>query len=266
MKNSMIAALLLAAACTREGPAENEQANAALAAPAAPAAENAVAVPVEPALDPTSPEAANAVLKEYFRLVGERKFVEAHRLWTGDSELSDGAFAGSFDPYRDYHGSITGSGRMEGAAGSSYIDLPVEVTGRLKSGDRFKQTGTVTLRRVNDVPGATPEQLQWRIYKTDLKPRSVATDFRFAGRWATDQGNCRSQGWMLTASSLKTPTGTACSFSKVTEVPGGYDIAASCMTSGPARDDRLRLRYAESARALLVDSGTLGDTGLVRCR
>ena len=81
--------LLLAAACGREAvPTENGQANAAVAIPAFPT-KNEVAVPT---FDQKSPEAAVAVLKDYFRLVEERKFVEAHRRWTGD-ELSDGAFA-----------------------------------------------------------------------------------------------------------------------------------------------------------------------------
>jgi hypothetical protein len=38
------------------------------------------------------------------------------------------------------------------------------------------------------------------------------------------------------------------------------------MAEGPARDDMLRLRFAESARALLFDSRTIADAGLVRCR
>ena len=218
-----------------------------------------------PTVDPKSPEAAIAVLKDYFRLVGERIFVEAHKLWTTGSELSDGAFAASFDPYRDYRGIITGSGRMEGAAGSSYFEVPVEVTGRLKSGERFRQTGTFTLRRVNDVPGATPEQLQWRIYKTDLKPRSVATTFRYAGRWATEEKNCSTRAWVFTASSLKTPAGSVCTFAKVEEVPGGYDIASRCTAEGPPQDDSLKLRFAQSARALLFESRTIADAGLVRC-
>jgi hypothetical protein len=37
----------------------------------------------------------------------------------------------------------------------------------LKNGESFGSAGTVTLRRVNGVPGATPAQLRWRIYTSE---------------------------------------------------------------------------------------------------
>ena len=254
--------LTLVAACGRDAePAENAAANATAPAPA-PAVENVVAVPT---FDRKSPEAAVAMLRDYVRLIGERKFVEAHKLWTGD-ELSDGAFAERFARFRTYRADIGDPGRTEGAAGSLYVEVPVTVTGTLAGGGEFRQTGSFTLRRVNDVPGATPEQLQWRIYKTDLRPREVpATAYRFVGRWASEARDC-ADPWLFTASSLKTPAGSVCSFSQVREVPGGYDVAASCTAEGPAEDDVLRLRFAQSARALLFESRTIADAGLVRCR
>ncbi len=57
---------------------------------------------------------------------------------------------------------------MEGAAGSSYVDYTVQLYGRLKDGKEFKSRGTMTLRRVNDVPGSTQEQRKWHIYKADF--------------------------------------------------------------------------------------------------
>jgi hypothetical protein len=253
--------LLLAAACGRDvEPVENLPANEAVVVPAPPA-DNVVAVPT---FDRKSPEAAVAVLKDYFRLLGERKFVEAHHLWTGD-ELSDGAFADRFSRFRTYRAEIGEPGRIEGAAGSSYIEIPVTITGTLTGGEDFRQRGTFTLRRANDVPGATPERLQWRIYKSDLRPREVPTAYRFVGSWAREERNC-GDPWVFTASTLKTPAGSVCSFSQVREVPGGYDVAASCTAEGPAGDDTLRLRFAESARALLFESRTIADAGLIRCR
>jgi hypothetical protein len=262
----MILILVLTAACSRgEEPVGNQQSGESAGTPAGPTAENATAGSDELAADARSPEAAVAVLKDYVRLIGERKFVEAHKLWSGD-ELSDGAFADRFSRFRTYGGEIGEPGRIEGAAGSLYIEIPVTITGTLNGGEDFRQTGSFTLRRANDVPGATPEQLQWRIYKTDLRPREVAAaDYRFVGRWASEARNC-GDPWIFTASSLKTPAGAVCSFSRVREVPGGYDIAASCTAEGPVDDDTLRLRFAESARALLFESRTIADAGLVRCR
>ena len=57
-----------------------------------------------------------------------------------------------------------GAGQQEGAAGSSYYTAPVTIV----DGSRTVK-GEVTMRRVNDVPGATPEQLRWHIESTTLK-------------------------------------------------------------------------------------------------
>lgn len=51
-------------------------------------------------------------------------------------------------------------GAMEGAAGSIYIEIPATV------GDL---SGTVILRRVNDVPGSTAEQRRWHVERDTLK-------------------------------------------------------------------------------------------------
>ena len=58
-----------------------------------------------------------------------------------------------------------GKGESEGAAGSLYYTAPVTVT----DGTRVLK-GDVVLRRVNDVPGATEEQLRWHIESTTLTP------------------------------------------------------------------------------------------------
>ena len=58
-----------------------------------------------------------------------------------------------------------GKGTIEGAAGSSFYTVPVTVI----DGKR-RIRGEVVLRRVNDVPGATDEQLRWHIVSSTLKP------------------------------------------------------------------------------------------------
>ena len=78
-------------------------------------------------------------------------------------------FADSFMPYLEYHAQIGGPGQMEGAAGSSYVTVPVQIYGRLKTGEAFHLLKRVQLRRVNDVPGATPEQLRWHITTLDAE-------------------------------------------------------------------------------------------------
>ncbi|QOV94019.1 hypothetical protein [Novosphingobium sp. ES2-1] len=60
---------------------------------------------------------------------------------------------------------VISEGQQEGAAGSIYYTAPVVIT----DGDRTI-TGDVILRRVNNVPGASAEQLRWHIDSTTLKP------------------------------------------------------------------------------------------------
>ncbi len=59
--------------------------------------------------------------------------------------------------------------RTEGAAGSLYFETNVLITGQDDEGSVHSLAGPVTLRRANDVPGATPEQLQWRIVSLELR-------------------------------------------------------------------------------------------------
>lgn len=88
---------------------------------------------------------------------------------------------------------------------------------------------------------------------------------RFVGRWAAEEPLCRTQAWRFTADGLETPGASVCSFGDITPVDGGYDIAARCTAEAPERADTLRLRFAESAHAMLFDSEVIADTGLVYC-
>src|SRR5688572_8658707 len=90
-------------------------------------------------------------------------------------------------------------------------------------------------------------------------------DYRFAGRWAVDQRLCENQSWRFTNTELRTPAGSICRFSGVRAVPGGYDVTARCTGEGGEREDRLRLRFAESADSMLVESDTVASAGLMPC-
>ena len=97
----------------------------------------------------------------------------------------------------------------------------------------------------------------------DLPPAGQGV--RFVGKWAADQESCESAAWQFTETSLSTPAGSSCSFNRVTEVPGGYDVEATCTAEGPPTADTLKIRFAESAKAMLFDSKSIADTGLVFC-
>lgn len=123
---------------------------------------------------PESAQGAANVVQTYYALIEAGKYGEAWKLWSdggGASGMSAAEFAASFDKYGEYHANIGAPGRIEGAAGSLYVEVPVQVYGRLKSGVEFNMLGPVTLRRVNDVPGSTAEQRRWHIARTDIQPR-----------------------------------------------------------------------------------------------
>ena len=113
-------------------------------------------------IDPKSTQGAGQVLQSYFALSEQGKFAEANKLW------SDGATRLDLAKYKEVHGNIGGPGEMEGAAGSSYVDYPVQIYGRARDGKEFNLRGTMTLRRVNDVPGSTDEQRKWHITKAEF--------------------------------------------------------------------------------------------------
>ena len=126
------------------------------------------------AIDPKSAQAAGQVLQLFGGLLEQRKFAEARKLWSDQGRASgqtEAEFIAAYDRYAEIHSEVGAPGAMEGAAGSSYVDIPFRLYGRLKDGKPFNQVGTVTLRRVNDVPGSTEEQRSWRIYKIEMQPR-----------------------------------------------------------------------------------------------
>lgn len=116
---------------------------------------------------PDSAQGAGQVLQTYFALIEEAKYDEAYVLWSGRGDASgDSAvdFADRFSAYSEVHANIGAPGRIEGAAGTLYVEVPVQLYGRLAATDEeFNRRGTATLRRANDVPGASEDQLAWRI-------------------------------------------------------------------------------------------------------
>jgi len=185
MKTALVVTMLMTAACSRQAGQPSSPANETVPVnDAAPVrnlgASNSVAplnppAPGEPGglpddrtpvvegkIDPKSAQGAGQVLQHYFALAEQGKFAEADNAWSDGSEKLDLA------KYKEVHANIGAPGGMEGAAGSSYVDIPVQLYGRTKDGKEFNARGTMTLRRVNDVPGSTAEQRQWHIYKSDI--------------------------------------------------------------------------------------------------
>ncbi|MEO0031347.1 MAG: hypothetical protein RIS94_1105 [Pseudomonadota bacterium] len=107
------------------------------------------------------------VLKAWGNAVQARDWATARAFW-GDhgarSGMTEAAFADTWSSLLDPRVTIY-KGDQEGAAGSLYYTAPV----RIIDGPRTVR-GEVVLRRANDVPGATDEQLRWHIESTTLEP------------------------------------------------------------------------------------------------
>ena len=128
----------------------------------------------EGTIDPKSAQGAGQVLQRFGALLEQGKFAAARQSWSDGgkaSGLTEAEFADAYDKYAEIQAEVGAPGEPEGAAGSSYVEIPLRLYGKLKTGKPFNLVGPVVLRRVNDVPGSSAAQREWHIYRSDLKPR-----------------------------------------------------------------------------------------------
>lgn len=117
--------------------------------------------------------AAGNVIQLYYRALAARDYGTAYAQWSNDGAASGksyDAFAKGFAETRTTSVTLGQPGAPDGAAGSSFVTIPVTVAATLNNGGQQRFAGSYTLRRVNDVPGATPDQLRWQIQSASLRP------------------------------------------------------------------------------------------------
>lgn len=127
-------------------------------------------------ITPQSAQGAGQVLQTYFALIGQHNYGEAWKLWADDgraSGMTEPAFESVFGRYHQFNAQIGAPGLIEGAAGSLYVDVPVVIYGRLKTGEEVHMNGPITLKRVNNVPGSTAEQQAWHIAESAVRPTNL---------------------------------------------------------------------------------------------
>ena len=176
--SSTLALLIAIAACgpqrQPQAPAKNETAPR-LPAPSAPpavannGAEAQPQAPAQPqaraAVDPKSTQAALDVAQKFADLLNQRKFDEAYML-LGPNAPSRGEFMGMWGQFDSFTVRLGKPGQQEGAAGSIYLSVPLQVSA-VGHGEGIRGSDTLVLRRVNDVPGSTEQQRQWHIERID---------------------------------------------------------------------------------------------------
>ena len=122
---------------------------------------------------PEGPGASEAValVRTYFNAINGGRFDVAHALWADAgraSGQSPGQFADSFGGTAALDVDVLEPGRIEPAAGSRYIEVPVAYTATAADGTQRRFVGAYTLRH-SVVDGAGPEAGQWRIASADLR-------------------------------------------------------------------------------------------------
>lgn len=122
---------------------------------------------VEGSIDPKSAQGAAQVVQGYYALLEEKRFADAMKQW-GDAGVYGStdadAFAKRFAGFSEIHANIGAPGESDGAAGSIFITVPVQIYARIgATGKPWYALRRVTLRRVNDVDGSTEAQRRWHI-------------------------------------------------------------------------------------------------------
>lgn len=174
-RSAPLLAMLVLAGC---GGAARDEGNATPVPEERPAAKPPadIAPEAQPVPGPESPvapdgaadaEAAAEVVRTYYALIAARRYDEAWRLRSNGSGKAPPEFVEQFAAHSELRATVGTPSRIEGAAGSLYVEIPVQLYGRRTDGAPFASAGTITLRRSNDVPGATAEQRSWRIYASD---------------------------------------------------------------------------------------------------
>ena len=137
-------------------------------------ASNSTSPPVSLTQSATSSETqqqAVQVIRDYYRAINRRDYQRAYSIWEGNGAASHQSFEQfkrGFANTASTAVAVGEPGRLEGAAGSVYIDIPVTVTAVTNNGTRQRFRGSYVLRRVNSVPGSTPQQRRWHLYSAHI--------------------------------------------------------------------------------------------------
>jgi hypothetical protein len=165
MRSAALLALLALAGCgspeqpTAPQPSETATSSAASPAPIAPPTLTPLPQPTQD-LSVLESRDCRTVTQAYADALARGDFAFAARVWN-DPVIDDARLKALFAGYKQPTIEISGVGQ-EGAAGSLYCTVSGTLTDA-GAPSKAAQKGEIVLKRVNDVPGATPEQRRWTI-------------------------------------------------------------------------------------------------------
>jgi hypothetical protein len=151
-----------------QSPAANPSLNAS---PAIASSPTQPASPTQTTVDPASPQAAIQIIRDYYTAIAIRDYQRAYSYWDRNGAASQQSFEQFRQGFADTASIAVDVGQPRnpnGAAGSSYIEIPVTVTAVTQKGAPQRFRGSYVLRRVNDVPGSTAEQRRWHLYSANI--------------------------------------------------------------------------------------------------
>jgi hypothetical protein len=171
MRRAALLALLALAGCGSPKQAPMPQASETAATTAASPMTSVSPAPIAPPMLTPVPQPiqdlsvlgsrdCRTVAQAYIDALARGDFTLAARVWS-DPVIDDARLKALFAGYKQPNIAISGIGE-EGAAGSLYCTVSGTLTDAGNPSKRA-QKGEIVLKRVNDVPGATPTQLRWTI-------------------------------------------------------------------------------------------------------
>ncbi|MFK4873171.1 hypothetical protein [Novosphingobium sp. ZW T3_23] len=107
------------------------------------------------------------LLRFYINALRIGDWEDAARAWTLDAQMTPNRLAEEFGGDAGPRIAL-GRGDSSNAAGTLFYEAPVVLD---FSDGRSSRRGTIVLRRVNDVPGASEQQLNWRIERMSTVTR-----------------------------------------------------------------------------------------------
>jgi hypothetical protein len=110
------------------------------------------------------------VIDAYYAAINRRDYERAYRYWSGEGAASGQSleqFRTGFADTAAVEIRTGAPGRIDPAAGSRYVEIPVEITATTTAGTTHRFRGHYVLRR-SVVDGATEEQRRWRIASAQI--------------------------------------------------------------------------------------------------
>ena len=118
----------------------------------------------------TSAAAAADVVRRYYGAIEARDFRRAYEMWGNAGQASGktlDAFTSGFRDTKSVDVDVGTPGRIDAAAGSRYVEVPVVVRAVTNDGRAQRFTGTYVLRRTV-VEGSSAAAREWHIYSARI--------------------------------------------------------------------------------------------------